>query len=254
MKKKSTSHSAFLNLRVLFGLFVMLTGVFLALVSFGTFSRVFAQNGTTREQMALTLAQALGVFQPPACVAGSERFTDVPADSPFCPYIEELARRGITGGCGGGKFCPFDPVLRQQMAVFLVKIVGSEAFHIVGTTGEPPFQNTWHNFGGGYTTAGFFKDALGIVHLKGTISGPAGFPTAFTLPEGYRPAENLFLPAAGDTRNFYLLTNGQVQPNCASGFASCNAGMDGLAFRAADPIFSSILTIETKQDGNGVRP
>jgi hypothetical protein len=140
MKKKSTSHSAFLNLRVLFGLFVMLTGVFLALVSFGTFSRVFAQNGTTREQMALTLAQALGVFQPPACVAGSERFTDVPADSPFCPYIEELARRGITGGCGGGKFCPFDPVLRQQMAVFLVKIVGSEAFHIIGTTGEPPFQ------------------------------------------------------------------------------------------------------------------
>jgi S-layer homology domain len=47
MKKKSTSHSAFLNLRVLFGLFVLLAGVFLALVSFGTFSSVFAQSNKT---------------------------------------------------------------------------------------------------------------------------------------------------------------------------------------------------------------
>jgi S-layer homology domain len=129
MKKESTSQSAparsslgqggFFNPRVLFGLCVMLTGVFLALVSFGTFSSVFARNqgGTTREEMTLALAQALGVFQPPACVPGQEMFNDVPASSPFCSFIEELARRGITGGCGGGNYCPGDPVTRQQMAV-----------------------------------------------------------------------------------------------------------------------------------------
>src|SRR5436309_1648317 len=38
MKKKSTSQSAFFNLRVLIGLFVVLAGVFLALVGFGLFS------------------------------------------------------------------------------------------------------------------------------------------------------------------------------------------------------------------------
>jgi hypothetical protein len=38
MKKKSTSQSAFFNLRVLIGLFTVLAGVFLALVGFGTFS------------------------------------------------------------------------------------------------------------------------------------------------------------------------------------------------------------------------
>jgi hypothetical protein len=38
MKKKSTSKSAFFNLRVLIGLFVFLAGVFLALLSFGFFS------------------------------------------------------------------------------------------------------------------------------------------------------------------------------------------------------------------------
>src|ERR1051326_6524570 len=38
MKKKSASRSAFFNLRVLIGVFVVLTGVFLALAGFGTFS------------------------------------------------------------------------------------------------------------------------------------------------------------------------------------------------------------------------
>ena len=43
MKKKSTSQSAFLNLRVLIGLFVFLAGVFLALLGLGAFSNASAQ-------------------------------------------------------------------------------------------------------------------------------------------------------------------------------------------------------------------
>src|ERR1043166_1293931 len=38
MKKKSTSQSAFFNLRVLIGLFIVLAGVFLALLGSGAFS------------------------------------------------------------------------------------------------------------------------------------------------------------------------------------------------------------------------
>jgi hypothetical protein len=48
-------------------------------------------------------------------------FNDVPASSPFCPWIEELVRRGITSGCGGGNYCPSASVTRAQMAVFLVR-------------------------------------------------------------------------------------------------------------------------------------
>ena len=44
MKKKTNSQSAFLNLRVLTGLVVFLSGVFLALVGFGAFSNVFGQS------------------------------------------------------------------------------------------------------------------------------------------------------------------------------------------------------------------
>jgi len=43
MKKKSASQSAFFDLRVLVGLFVVLAGVFLALLGFGTFSKASAQ-------------------------------------------------------------------------------------------------------------------------------------------------------------------------------------------------------------------
>jgi hypothetical protein len=70
----------------------------------------------TREQMAVYLGATLG-WNPPAC--GTPLFADVPASSPFCPWIEELARRGVVAGCGGGNYCPLNPVARDQMAVFL---------------------------------------------------------------------------------------------------------------------------------------
>jgi hypothetical protein len=56
-------------------------------------------------------------LDPPVCT--TPMFADVPASSPFCRWIEELARRGVVTGCGGGNFCPSAPVTREQMAVFL---------------------------------------------------------------------------------------------------------------------------------------
>ncbi|MGH9379900.1 MAG: S-layer homology domain-containing protein, partial [Thermoanaerobaculia bacterium] len=67
-------------------------------------------------------------FEPPACVEGEEAFADVPADSPFCPWIEELARRGVVAGCGGGNYCPNPSVTRAQMAVLLLKTLEGPAY------------------------------------------------------------------------------------------------------------------------------
>jgi hypothetical protein len=79
----------------------------------------------TREQMAVFVLRTLDpALSPPACVAGSEMFGDVPANSPFCRWIEEMARRGITTGCGGGNYCPADPNTRGEMAVFLTTAFG----------------------------------------------------------------------------------------------------------------------------------
>jgi hypothetical protein len=56
-------------------------------------------------------------YVPPPCT--TPMFGDVPCSNPFSPWVNELARRQITGGCGGGNFCPAGNVSREQMAVFL---------------------------------------------------------------------------------------------------------------------------------------
>ena len=72
----------------------------------------------TREQIAVFVLRTLDpAMNPPACTMPV--FSDVPATSPFCRWIEELARRGIAAGCGSGNYCPGAPVTREQAAVFL---------------------------------------------------------------------------------------------------------------------------------------
>jgi hypothetical protein len=75
----------------------------------------------TREQMAVFLLKthAGAGYTPPSCTTAS--FADVPCASPFAAWVQELVARGITAGCGGGLYCPTNPVTRGQMAVFLTK-------------------------------------------------------------------------------------------------------------------------------------
>ena len=83
-------------------------------------------NPVTRAQMAVFLLKAEhgSAYTPPAC-AGV--FGDVPCPSTFAPWIERLAAEGITGGCGGGNFCPNNTVTRKQMAPFLMKTLYGSA-------------------------------------------------------------------------------------------------------------------------------
>ena len=86
-------------------------------------------SGTTYCPSGATTRDAMAVFvlvakdgtgaNPPAC--GVPMFNDVPAASPFCRWIEELARRGVAGGCGGGNYCPTAPVTREAMSVFVLR-------------------------------------------------------------------------------------------------------------------------------------
>ena len=73
-----------------------------------------------RDQMAVFLLKGKygASFTPPPC-AGV--FGDVACPSTFANWIEELAAEGVTGGCGGGNYCPVNNNTRGQMAAFLVK-------------------------------------------------------------------------------------------------------------------------------------
>lgn len=68
----------------------------------------------SRGEMAAFLSRALGL-------TGSTTGNPFQDDdgSIFEDDIERLATAGITTGCGGGDFCPDDPVTRGQMAAFL---------------------------------------------------------------------------------------------------------------------------------------
>lgn len=73
--------------------------------------------------MAVLVLETLdSSFTPPAST--TPFFGDVPASSPFWPWVEELARRGVVVGCGGGNYCPTSVVTREQMGVFIGKGFG----------------------------------------------------------------------------------------------------------------------------------
>jgi hypothetical protein len=106
-----------------------------------------------------------------------------------------------------------------------------EAVHRVGAAGEPAFENNWTNEGGGFETAGFYKDPFGIVHLVGDVHNGTG-ATIFTLPSGYGPAAitDFAVRANSDTGTVTVAINtaGQVQQ---FGYASNRLPLNGLTFR-----------------------
>jgi hypothetical protein len=73
----------------------------------------------TREQMAAFIIRGLGDFNPPT--PAMQRFLDVPPANPFYAFIEQMALRQITLGCGGGNYCPTANVTREQMAAFIIR-------------------------------------------------------------------------------------------------------------------------------------
>lgn len=96
----------------------------------GSNPRIYCPGSqVTREQMAffLLLAKEGPAYAPPPCVTAP--FNDVPMSSPLCPWVQELVARGVTGGCGGGNFCPQTVVTREQAAVFLLKTLQGPAYN-----------------------------------------------------------------------------------------------------------------------------
>jgi hypothetical protein len=108
----------------------------------------------TREQMAAFLVRALGLDE-----ISHPGFTDVPASSTFAGDIAKLATAGITRGCNppaNDRFCPEDPVSREQMAAFLVRGLGLAASDHPGFR-DVPSNSTFASDIAQLATAGITK-------------------------------------------------------------------------------------------------
>lgn len=71
--------------------------------------------------MAVWLVRVVDRAEPP--VVEYSRFADVETGVWWLPFVERLAEAGITLGCATepARFCPTEPVTRQEMASFLVR-------------------------------------------------------------------------------------------------------------------------------------
>jgi hypothetical protein len=179
------------------------------------------------------------------------------------PAIPAVGQPFVNGGLTGWDIA--DGTLRLAdlgpNSVDASKIVNDEAWHEIGAPGQPEFTchgpgnsyGCFANYGQGFNTAGFYKDALGVVHLKGLIHWTSGSNTsiggcgwwAFVLPAGYVPAEKELHASLAGTPTTYgsagrvdIDTYGAVYP-CDSddpnGTIDPNDWfvLDGITFRAA---------------------
>ena len=103
-------------------------------------------------------------YAPPA--ATGTVFADVPATAFAADWIEDLASRGVTGGCGGGHYCPDAPVTRSQMAVFLLKA------HLGPAYAPPPASGIF----GDVPPDSFAADWIEDLHGRGITGGCQSSP------------------------------------------------------------------------------
>jgi hypothetical protein len=120
----------------------------------------------------------------------------------------------------------------------------SEGFRLVGTAGQPGFNDPcWVNYDAGFNTVAFYKDATGIVHLRGLVKNgcpfgvalPGGIDPIFTLPAGYRPAaQELFVTERSDgSGRLDVEADGDIVPIGGILPSGGWISLGGLSFRAA---------------------
>lgn len=68
-----------------------------------------------RRELAAWIVAALGLDHPPCAV---RPYLDVPISDPYCPVIAALKRSGLAVACDVARFCPGDPVTREDTTAF----------------------------------------------------------------------------------------------------------------------------------------
>jgi hypothetical protein len=125
MKKKSASQSAFLNLRLLIGAFLIVTGVFLALIGIGRFSAQAQQNSTNTGSVNLDLL-------PPGFDCASIESLGIDKQENLGAGLIMIACGRSTGG-SAAVFGESSPLVQEMLAPLfgttdVEEITGGETF------------------------------------------------------------------------------------------------------------------------------
>lgn len=100
---------------------------------------------------------------------------------------------------------------------------------------SPTFQNGWINYGSSFETAGYMKDELGFVHLKGMVKNGTAGAAIFTLPVGYRPAADVYSLNANGGSSPYVGIVAVTSAGVVKNDTGTNAyqSLDNVIFKAA---------------------
>ena len=100
----------------------------------------------------------------------------------------------------------------------------------------PTLVNSWVNYDTAtWNSAGYMKDTMGFVHLKGLIKDGGIGLRAYTLPAGYRPAKREVQATTSYTTEIvhsrvFVYSTGEVIPQQGG---NTYFSLDGITFRAA---------------------
>jgi len=111
MKKKSASQSAFFNLRVLIGLFMVLAGVFLALLGFGTFSGLTASSVQAQQNHKIINVQGL----PPGFDCAQIRALGIDRQENLRAGLIMIACGEAQGGGADSAFPAFSKLVQDML-------------------------------------------------------------------------------------------------------------------------------------------
>jgi hypothetical protein len=119
------------------------------------------------------------------------------------------------------------------------KLTGEcENWRYIGQKDNPSFTGTinWSNRGvGSDPLAAFYKDPFNIVRIKGVINTGTNNESAWTLPEGYRPPDDMLFPVlqtgAVEGAYVYVATGGTVTISHSGATGSKDIWLNNISFR-----------------------
>ena len=196
----------------------------------------FFTDGGIGTNAALSIVQGkvgIGTITPlqPLDVSGK---VGIGTTGPLQP-LDVRGNAYVSGKVGIGTTTPLQPLdVKGNASVSGNLTVDGMSSLTVENWRAATLQNGWANFLLSFSACAYFKDSMGIVHLRGVVkNGTIGEFPIFTLPVGFRPVAremhvvNTYLDVSGRVD---IMPDGRVFPQKGN---STYLSLDGITFRAA---------------------
>ena len=192
-------------------------------------------NSITRAQFATVLVRMFGwTMQTPKTAS----YTDVPSSQYWYSYVETAVSNGVADA--GGKFRPYDPITRGEMAVMLVRALGYQGIASRASADTLPFNDVTAN-------RGYISVAYAIGMTKGVTATTFAPNSSATRAQAAAMLVRIYEKLHQETdwvHGFYAISSyGQI--GLSSKMDAVSAGWSRMTYSSAGAVLST-----TSANGN----